>query len=79
MNGGNYSTSSEYHLAVRTAWSEQFAFAASAGEIRKARNDGASINHDKPDLAVLANSLELRPRREGRQHRPARDLANLGE
>jgi len=80
MNGGNYSTSSEYHLAVRTAWSEQFAFAANAGEVRKARMDGVGINHDKPDLAVLANSLELPAKapKYGRIDLPV-TVANLGE
>jgi hypothetical protein len=80
MNGGHYSTSGDYQLSVRTAWGEHFAFAADAAEGRQSSQVGRRVNHDRPDLAVLANALDLPARapEDGRIDLPA-TVANLGE
>ena len=58
MNGGHYITGTDYQVLTRTAWGETFAFAADEQEARQAA-DRPNLNHDKPDLAVLANGMDV--------------------
>jgi hypothetical protein len=78
-NSGHYKVASDYQIVTRTAWSEWFAYAADEAEVRKAA-EGPGVNHDKPDLAVLANALDLpaEPPKDGRTDF-AVVVANLGE
>ena len=78
MNVGHYATSNHYQLIVRTAWSDQYAFAADEDEVRRIVQP--EVNHDRPDLAVLANALKLpvKPPESGRTDF-AVTVANLGE
>ncbi len=80
MNGGHYVVSSGYKLISRTAWSERFAFADSVEEVLAAHNRNGRLNHDQPDLAVLANNLDLpaEPPRNQPVDFPV-TVANLGE
>jgi PKD repeat protein len=80
MNGGNYALASEYQFVTRTAWSEWFAFAADEAGARKALMTRSGLNHDQPDLAVLANSLNLpaQPPKDGVTNF-AVTVANVGE
>lgn len=58
MNPGHYAVNSDYELILRTAWSEHWSFAADDAATTAAAAAG-QVNHDQPDLAVLANGLEL--------------------
>src|SRR5205807_1477024 len=58
MNPGHYAVSSDYELIIRTAWTEQYGFGSSASEIANAKGS-TLVDHDQPDLALLANSLNL--------------------
>ncbi len=80
MNAGHYSVNSDYKLTVRTAWSEYFAFAASPEEVIQAAGKDRTVNHDQPDLALLANSLDLpvQPPKTRNVDFPI-TIANLGE
>ena len=80
MNAGHYSLNSDYALTVRTAWSEYFAFAGDADEVRRAAEQDRRVNHNQPDLALLANSLDLpvRPPAGKSVDFPV-TIANLGE
>ncbi|MBI3410640.1 MAG: DUF4329 domain-containing protein [Planctomycetes bacterium] len=80
MNGGHYSTASEYQLITRTDWSEHFGFAANPEELLGSHKAGRRVNHDQADLAVLANSLDLPAKAppDGRVDFPV-TVANLGE
>ena len=80
MNGGHYVMASEYRLVTRTAWSEWFAFATDEADARKALVTRPGLNHDQPDLAVLANGLNLptQPPKDGVTNF-AVTVANVGE
>ena len=80
MNGGHYVMASEYRLVTRTAWSEWFAFAAAEADARKALVSRPGLNQDQPDLAVLANGLNLstQPPKDGVTNF-AVTVANVGE
>lgn len=79
MNRGHYVTSTGYQLMVRTAWSEHFAFVSNTGELVDAVKS-LGVNHDQPDLAVLANGLYLPfERPESGQIMMQLVVANLGE
>jgi PKD repeat protein len=58
MNAGHYATVGDYRLMVRTSWNEQYAFGASEKEVRLAAVN-PRINHNRPDLTVLANGMDL--------------------
>ena len=58
MNRGHYSTAADYRLTMRTSWREQFVFASSDDDARRAA-DAPGVNHDQPDLVVLANEIKL--------------------
>jgi PKD repeat protein len=58
MNAGHYVTVGDFRLMVHTAWNEQYAFGASEEEVRRSA-ETPRINHDRPDLTVLANGMEL--------------------
>jgi hypothetical protein len=80
MNGGAYSTASDYQLVTRTEWSEHFGFGKNKEDILRAHHSSRLVNHDQPDLAVLANSLDLplKPPPDGEVDFPVR-VMNLGE
>lgn len=79
MNGGHYATNSDYQLITRTAWSEFYCFAADVQEARLAAARPGT-NHNQPDLAVLANSLQVPARRpESGKLEFHVVVANLGE
>ncbi len=58
MNGGHYAVNSEYQLITSTSWSERYGFAESEEALRSSEGN-PRLNHDQPDLAVLANGLNL--------------------
>lgn len=58
MNADHYATYGDYRLMVRTARNEQYAFGASEKGVRLAAVN-PRINHDLPDLTVLANGMDL--------------------
>jgi hypothetical protein len=58
MNAGHYAVNSDYVLIVRSDWGEKYAFASIASEVLSSQ-DNSPTNHDQPDLAVLANGLNL--------------------
>ena len=58
MNGGHYITGTDYQIMTRSAWGETFAFAADEQDARQAA-DRPNLNHDKPDLVVLANGMDV--------------------
>jgi uncharacterized protein (UPF0548 family) len=80
MNGGHYIVGTDYTLITRTAWSERYAFvgAADAKDVRVA--DTGRVNHSQPDLAVVANGLDLpvEPPKPGNLELPV-TIMNLGE
>ncbi len=79
MNPGHYAISSNYELIVRTAWSEQYAFATNEEEARRGVGTYV-VNHDQPDLRILANATDLPVEmpKPGRMDIPVM-IANLGE
>jgi hypothetical protein len=78
MNGGHYSVATDYTLITRTSWSERYAFAADAKEVAAA--EVGRVNHSQPDLAVVANGLDLpvEPPKPGNLELPV-TVMNLGE
>jgi hypothetical protein len=79
MNGGHYATNSDYRIIVRTSWNERYAFGSSEEEVLRS-TQSARLNHNQPDLAVLANGLDLpvEAPKPGRIEL-AVTIANLGE
>ncbi len=80
MNSGHYWTASDYEMRVRTAWSEHHAYASGPEEVKEAIDRTGRFNHDQPDLAILANNLDL-PKNapeDGNIDFPVM-IANLGE
>lgn len=59
MNGGHYLVSSGYRLVTTTEWSEFFAFAENEDQLRELDRQRPGVNHDQPDLTILANILDL--------------------
>jgi hypothetical protein len=79
MNPGNYMTATDYTLITRLAWSERFGFARDEDEMRGAFG-GRIVNHDRPDLALLSNDIELPVKAPPPGPIPLRVIvANLGE
>jgi hypothetical protein len=80
VNGGHYSMAGDFQFVTRTAWSEWFAFADTEAEVRQSLLNRPGLNLDRPDLAVLANSLNLpsEPPRDGNTTFSI-TVANLGE
>ena len=56
-NAGAYKTTSGYTLLVRTDWSEFYGY-GSGEEIVQA-TEGLNVNHDRSDLALIANGLDI--------------------
>ncbi|MBI4583751.1 MAG: hypothetical protein HY717_06985 [Planctomycetes bacterium] len=79
MNGGHYAVNSEYQLITRTSWSERYGFAESEEALRSSAGN-PRLNHDQPDLALLANRLNLPVEKPQPGVIPlAVSVANLGE